>query len=338
MNQKTKAVLAASAVAVAGLALLSVLFGSLGVLFPGRPDYTRWPAQTRIEMMPADSPEYLEKHYPGPNGKDLKTEIRYRNGDQGVKLYRADNTQISWDVTYKGGDQRLHVEYAKDGRQIVAGFERRDDRTLIWRAENSNNLVTTTTFYYDGTSKFSVVNQKIGDEWLDATYFRKSGKPWYHSLATRWNPDYAKLSELWDKDGNRVYVRSVNDKGQTIVSWYRADGTAAFEQTWVSYTPPCDYCGYMGGMGEYSPTPQTVLHHIDVYAADGKRVTMTVEQSVDGTRIESVTKIADDGTKSEGKSEDVTSEMQKALPKVEKPEEFWKLQEKDRSKRGDDAP
>jgi hypothetical protein len=371
MTRKTAATLAAGGVAVAGLMVLAIMFGALNWIFPTKPDYTQWPGQVRIELMPPDSPEYLERHYPGPNGKDVKTEIVYRNGDTGLKIYRADNTLEVWTIEFKDGGTRLRAQYAKDGRQVVLGYEFRDDRTLKWKSTNDGTLVTTTTYYFDGTSVFSVVGQKIGEDVLDAQYFRKSGKPWLHQIASKYNATNPRLEEVWDNDGNRVYVREMSqDSSFTTVTYFRPDGTAAYRQTWGQYTYSYPgYDGYPGGMyddGHYSST-STVLKVVEVFGADGKTVVRLIRNTDDGTKIATVTDTDSTGasvaytltdnevTHVDKKDKDgrvidssdprpgqvkleLGEELTKPFPTAPKPVPFWEEQEKDPSKRGDDAP
>jgi hypothetical protein len=367
MRTRITAMLAAAGVAVAGLMVLAIYFGALGVIFPTKPDYTKWPGQSRIELMPVDSPEYLERHFPGPDGKDLRTFIEYRNGDTGVKLYRKDNTLADWTVTFRAGDSRLHAVYAKDGVQIVFGYEFRPDRTTKWQASNTDGVAQITTFYYDGTTKFSVVNRKIGDTMQDASYFRKDGKPWLHQVASGTSSTTPQLEEVWDKDGNRVYVRQMAAKdGKSVdVTYYRPDGTAAYTQHWVEHT----YSGYGGYDGEYGyyPSSNTVIKSIDEFATDGKTVARTIENTDDGSAVATVTVHSTDGTsvvysvtnkeithvdnkdaagrvvhgsdvKPGSVKLEIGDDLTKALPTAPKPTEYWKTQESDESKRGEDAP
>jgi hypothetical protein len=367
MTKRIKAILAAAGVAVAGVMVLSIYFGALGVVFPPKPDHTQWPGQVVIELMPATSPEYLERHFPGPDGKDLRTEIDYRNGDRGVKVFRKDNTLDDWTITFSAGDARLHVVYAKDGKQVVFGYEFRADRTLKWQASNQNGVASVRTFYYDGTTVFSVVDRKIGNDVQDARYFRKDGKPWLHQVGSLVAGSNPQLEEVWDKDGNELYKRTATSTdGKTVdVTYFRPDGTAQFTQHWVTVT----YSGYggYGGYEDYYPSSNTVIKAIDEFEADGKTVTRRIVSSDDGSAVESLSVFSADGTsvlytvkdkeiahvlkkdkdgsvvqdsdvKPGSVKYEIADELKKALPTAPKPADYWKSLETDESKRGEDAP
>lgn len=373
MRKSLKATLGASVVGVAGLVVLAIWFGALD--FIGSRPQTDWTAgPPRIEMMPPDSPVYLEKHYPGPDGKDLKTEIAYRNGDRGVKLYRKDNTLERWDIEYKLGGKRLHAQFAPDGKQVVLGYEYRNDRTLQWKAETKDGVVHTTTYWFDGTAVFSVANQKVVDpkvtnDTVDVTYFRRNGKMWVHQIYSKINPTVPLLEDAYDADGKRIYVRALTDKGATTVTYYRPDSTAAFKQTWTTYSY-YPYGGYGYGYGDeggYMAT-STVLNSIEVYAADGKTVSRLIQRTDNGSSITTVTDFNADGTKTvysmsttgdvmhidkqdkdgrvlehstpkgnETKLE-IPAEQLKELPTTHNPVAFWKGLETDPTKRNTEAP
>lgn len=377
MNKRNLATLCASVVALGGLSALALWFGALGWLKPDAPQ-TAWTSTPRIEMMPPGSPEYLERHYPGPNGKDVKTEIVYDNGDTGVKLYREDNTLSEWSIDFAHGGRRLYAKFAEDGKQVVLGYEYRDDRTLQWKTQTKGDVAETTTYYFDGRTVYSVLQRAGKGDSTDARYFRKNGKPWIHQVYGKLSQSSPTLEEVWDNRGNRVYVRQAVGDDSIEVTYYRADGTASYKQKWGPYTSygypyGYGYPGYpgYGGSdgegGEYQST-RTVLKSVTVFAADGKTVAREIERSDDGSSTESVKDYAADGTsklyalnssgdvvrvesfdkdgKSAGSTEakpgeikiEVPAEQVKDLPTAPKANDFWKDQEKNVRSRQQDAP
>lgn len=373
MRRTIRATLAAAGVAVAGLLLLAVCFGGLAAVFHHNPDITAWEGQQRIELMPPDSNEYAERHYPGPDGKDLKTVIQYRNGDHGVKLYRADNTLKEWTVEFAAGDVRLHIVFADDGKQVVLGEQLRPDRTMLWKATSKDSVVTLTQFYYDGTTPFSVVRRKVGVDTQDTQYYRKDGTPWLRQVGDRNKTDNPDLQQVWDSAGKLVYERQTIDKDgkTTTVTYYRPDGTAAYKQTWVEHQSSNGYGEGYGyeGYGYSYPSTTTSLRTVEEFGADGTSITRRIQQNDDGTNVDSVTVYAGDGssvtytmnsthevTHVEKKNKDgavtsatdpkpgvekapeISNDLTKALPTPPNPTAYWKVQETDKSKRGDPAP
>lgn len=366
MNTRMKATLAAAGVALAGLMVLAAMFGALSALFPAKPHNSWSQGPPRIEMMPENSPEFLEKHYPGPDGKDLKTEIQYRNGDFGVKIYRADNTLAEWTITFRAGGTKLHAVFAKDGKQVILGEEFRADRTLKWQASNKDSVVTTKTYYYDGNTVFSVVQRGIGADVEDASYFRLNGNIWMRQIAGVSDKSKPQLEEVWNLEGQKVYARRSSDKdGKTAtdITYFRPDGTAKFTQHWTSYT----YQGYGYEYGDYYyPSSTTVVSWVEEYGEDGTTVTRRLDWTDDGSDLKLITEFAADGTSvvSTVQNGEIThvdkkdkdgsviaspepkpgtkavfdDELKKAIPSAPKPVDWWKTQEQDESQRGQDAP
>jgi hypothetical protein len=195
------------------------------------------------------------------------------------------------------GGTRVHVFYAPDGLQVISGYELRADRTMEWKATNTEGLVEVTTFYYDGATIFSVAHQKIGDVVVDTRYYRMDHTRWAHHQGSKYAPRDPILDELFDANGNMVYSSRDETGGKTTVTYYRPDGTIAYVQNWAMYSDSgmSGEGGYYGG-GEYSYAYQ-VLKSIDEYAADGKTIRRTVQKTDDGTKVATITEFAEDGKK-----------------------------------------
>jgi antitoxin component YwqK of YwqJK toxin-antitoxin module len=366
ISKPVKAAIAAAFVGIVGLGILAGWFGVFGGLIKPDPSF-RVDNKPRIELTEPDSPVYLEKHTKGANGNIARTDIIYDNRDTGVKLYRENGKLAEWTVEYRMGGTKLHVFYAEDGLQVISGYELRTDRSMKWKATNTNGLVEVTTFYYDGATIFSVAHQKIGDVVVDTRYYRKDNTRWAHHAGSKYAPRDPSLDELFDINGNMVYSSRDEAGGKTTVTYYRPDGTIAYVQNWAMYSDAnmSGEGGYYGG-GEYSYSYQ-VLKSIDEYAADGKSIARTVQRTDDGTRVATITEFSADGTKTVstlnsdqfvstvevfdkdgkvvsakprtgGAKVEVSSDLVKTLPVPVSPVDFWTDQEKNPEKRNLTGP
>jgi hypothetical protein len=294
MNQPVKAGLFAVAVGVVGLAALSFWFGAFN-LVGNEPQWR--PAEVPvIELMAPETEEFVQQHIPGEDGLIDRTVVQFRNGDSGLKTYRDDGTLSEYTVEYLGGGTRMHLQYAPNGKQVVAGYELRDDRSMKWKASSKENLIEVTTFYYDGTTIFSVAHQKVNDPVIEVRYYRENHTQWAHQRYRESQPETLEMHALFDERGNPVY-RLENQPSKILVSYYRQDGTIEFVQHWNAYS-----MGPMGGGG-------WGLQIVDTYDASGKTVARKWKYSTTGAVVMGYVDYLSDGS-------EIHTEVRGAFDKV----------------------
>ena len=214
---------------------------------PNGHDYAAWPGRPQLELMPPDSLEYSEKHVLGPDGKEVHTDVVYRNHDTGDRTWApATHKLIQERVFYPEGTPRSNALFGKDGQQIVSGEARRDDHSLLWTAkQDADGTVITTMYWYDG-SLFGIQKRKPDDFHFEATYYRRNGNVWAHQIGIVNALGSLTLDELYDKDGHRVYVHTASGNNGSD-TFYRPDGTISYVQNYSVYTytysGPGDYGG-----------------------------------------------------------------------------------------------
>ncbi|HEY9790275.1 MAG TPA: hypothetical protein V6D22_07750 [Candidatus Obscuribacterales bacterium] len=120
---------------ILGAALLLVIAAAIGlfVVLHSHKDNqlpVNLATKPRVEMQPEDSKEWLEQHFPGLSGKDVKVIVYYRdNNEVGVRQFAPSGNLKEETVFFGDGSVRAHSVYASDGAQVIDGFELRDDHT-----------------------------------------------------------------------------------------------------------------------------------------------------------------------------------------------------------------
>lgn len=272
---------ALAATLLAGLLVAFVIVAFIDKI-DNRSETTRSLTASRVEMMPETSPEFRRVHYAGPNGKDLKIEIAYRNNDYGYLFYRQDGTQREFLVVFPDGKtERIHSYFDVTGKVITKGFEVRKDGSKLWTAEQpvAGGDITTTVYWQDGKTVFSVAVRS--KDRIETTFFKKDTTQKWVRLVTNLNGDIVYAEDVYGDTGNLVRSRQTDDGYAGTMDYYRADGTLYFRQTWErqSYGDYDDYghgYGYPGGYG-YSSTP--TLKTVTVFGADGKTATLELALS-----------------------------------------------------------
>lgn len=275
-------------VALAATLLAGLFVAVLLVAFIDRIDHrsetTNSLTASRVEMMPETSPEFRRVHYTGPDGKDLKVEIAYRNNDYGYLFYREDGTQREFLVVFPNGKtERIHSYFDVTGKVITSGFEVRKDGSKVWAAEQPvpGGDITTTTYWQDGKTVFSVAVRS--KDKVETTFYKKDSTQKWVRLVTNLGGDIVYAEDLYGDNGQLVRSRKTDDGYGGTMEYYRADGTLYFRQTWErQYYGGYDYDGYgYGGGGGYSTTP--TLKSVTVFGADGKTPTLEVTVSYPGS-------------------------------------------------------
>lgn len=231
-----------------GVALALVVLVGIAIAFfafSGKPhddtDVDHLIGSPRVELMPQDSPEWLERHYFDKEGNERKTEISYRNGDVGLRIYRADRTLARMTVTNKDLITVASADYAADGKQVIRGFALRDDLSKAWEA----NLVGTdieTTMYWSNGKVFGKQIRGAGKPDFRGIYFREDGTKWLeHSgivediyTVSVWR---VQSETLYDDAGTVVTFKKIFTPadGITLYQWFNTDGTLAYQQWWRDY-------------------------------------------------------------------------------------------------------
>jgi hypothetical protein len=280
LKRRKKTIAALIGILIVGAAVYAVESGLAWQYFKLGPDYTNFPAQTSIKVMPTTSPEYSEVHIKGADGQDAEVDILFRNNDRGYKYVRNGNL-AEYKLTYPDGSTRADVFYAKDGRQVVRGFARRADHSMLFQAVTTNGVVTLATYWADGTQLFSIDRRKVGDSSpIETTYYRADG--------TKWDYKEGSIEEVFNDQGKLSY--ELNTAGSnTTITYFHDDGKAAYRETFSSYTQY--YGGYEGEYedeGGYGGSTTQVVTKLEEFAADGKTVTIEYDFSSDGTKLTGV--------------------------------------------------
>ncbi len=299
---RMKAVVLAATVTLIAVGSVLLATGYFSKIFTHTPDYQPAPLRERVELMPETSPEWLERHIPGADGKDSEIHIEYRNGDTGLRKLRPDQTQFELTISFPDGQVRVHAVFADDGRTIVAGQQVREDMSLVWKTEAlPDKTIKTSTYWFDGNTVFAVEIRDLEKKRVETQYLRKSGKLWVRQVFATSDPKKILEEELHDKDGKLVYLRTTAADGSGEVTHYRANGTARFKQIWGSNT----YYGYdgyegYGGEGGYSggsSSQPPVLKLVQEFQGDGKTVARELSLNWEGKAVSTVTVFHKDGSK-----------------------------------------
>lgn len=192
----------------------------------------------RVQLMPSSGLEWLEIHQPDHNGQDRNVEIVYRNQARGLRTYLPDehgNVRLrEFRLVTVNGDVLTHLHFSPDGRQIVSGFERRPDGTMIRKAEQrADGIVVLTTFWQDGITPFSVEARGIDSKDKDTRFYHRNGQQWTHQVSGFSQSLYETVmlrEEAWGVDGVRLHVRTRDLEGVGTGTFFRPDGTTSMRQ------------------------------------------------------------------------------------------------------------
>jgi hypothetical protein len=252
--------------------------------------------QAHKELMPSESPEWLEEHFSIPNTDGEKVRITYRNtGETGIRRFRHKQNLASETFWFADGTVRKDAEYALDGQQVVRGFEKRADGTLIWTVEPKGDSMTVrTTYWYDGHTPFSVELRAVGTDESDIVYFYKSGQKWLHTAGKPWQTPtelMAGLSEaqVWNNQGVLLYdLHTFPDTSKTSI--YRDNGT-------LWYTQEFEVVPWYRLPNGGKPRRFT---KVTVYSDDGTKVVRAMDVTGMGSgNIGKITDFKDDGSRIE---------------------------------------
>lgn len=176
----------------------------------------------KVEVMPEDSPEQSRRHVYDENGRELELHISYRNNETASTYFREDGTKSEETVIKDNGKLKSRVVYALNGKTIVEGKETRDDDTTLWTMESlPDGSIKKTTFWYDGSRKFS--EELSSKNSYSLTYFRKSGSVWRKKSGS--SATDLKLEEHFDKNGTiTARIDWLSDK-EKVVTIFNTDGS-----------------------------------------------------------------------------------------------------------------
>lgn len=232
---------------------------------------------SRVEVMPETTPEFRRTHFTGPDGKNLKIEIAYRNEDYGYIFFRRDGTMREFLIVFPDGKtQRKHSYFDPTGKIITSGFEVRADGTKVWVTEAlASGEIKTLTYWQNGTSVFS--ESLRGKDRIETRFYRADSTPWLRRvISTNEYNEIVYEEDVFAADGKLERSRRTEDGYAGTVSYYRTDGTVDFVQKFErNYN--YGYYGYGGPGGEdgyQQSTPTISLKLVTVYGADGKTPTM----------------------------------------------------------------
>jgi hypothetical protein len=245
--------------------------------------------RTVIEMEPESSNEWIQIRSFNADNVLLKSEVYYRNGETGTRIWRANKTLARENIRFADGHERMWAEYAADGVQIVKGREVRSDGSTRWEAAvDASEMVTTTTYWYNG-KVFSTERRKVGKTRAERWFYYVSGAKWEHFVGTTDGGDLTEIEEIWHEDGSMQFAHYNGMSGGSIDSVYRADGTLALRQVWE--LRPKYYSE------ENTPALQRrVLSKVEVYSADGNTLEREYVMASGGYYVDRMLEHNADGT------------------------------------------
>jgi hypothetical protein len=196
----------------------------------------------RVELMPQDSPEWLERHYFDKSGIERKTEVSFRNGDVGVRIHRADGTLARDTVTNKDLVLVSSADFAADGKQVVKGFALRDDLSKAWETKQVGTDIETTMYWSNGKLFARQLRSADGKN-FSATYYREDGSHWSEQSGvievlygiSVWR---VRNETNYNDAGTAVTFSRVYNgaDGTTLYSWFdETSGALRYQQWWRDY-------------------------------------------------------------------------------------------------------
>lgn len=238
-----------------GLSLAGVsLICSIGFLMHSpqvpkpQPDIATAP-NSYIEQMPSSGEESYRIHILGADGVEKEIRIKYRDASDGVLMLGANGKTAHERLLFPDGEVRKEATYDADG-VLLAGFEFRGDRTLLWQtALSADQASTATKVFWPGGRLFleNVVDRATKAN--QSTYYREDGSLWQESVSVAGE---CMLVKQYDEAGRlRVFKKRLeredpevadtemfNDSGPwpvVKIVYYDAAGQTDFVQ-WIAYT------------------------------------------------------------------------------------------------------
>jgi hypothetical protein len=263
--------------------------------------HTNFLQPSRALSVPTSAPEEC-LHWQTQSAKTPVSaeQVYFCNGDRGLRAYRPGTNVLSRQVVFFKDTERkrLYAEYAPDGKQVINGFELRDDGTTLWQASLAGKFVTKITYWWNG-KVFSTEQRGVGADIVEATYFAADGNRIAHvvvgtdlplqvavqrtitridednKIADFYLGDYHKKmpvamankpflreAEFWSRDGRLLMDLQPQSNGDRVYRFFRDDGTLWYEQFWKSVKD-----------GDDSGTWRTIrIAEVKVYDTDGARL------------------------------------------------------------------
>lgn len=288
------------------MALAVILIGVTAFVYASiigshdEPDLDSLLGQPRIEMMSEDSGEWLERHFYDANGVERKAEVVYRNGDVGVRIWRADKTLARESVTTKDGKVMESAEFAADGKQVLKGFALRADGTTAWEAKPIGTNVETTMYWSSG-KLFGRQIRRAGGKPFRGTYYREDGTLWLEQsgmveVLFRVSVWRVQNETVYNGAGTvKIFTSFYNDmNGSTTDSWFsEVDGSLRYQQWWR------DYAFGRTLTEEDEGAPERVMLQAEIHNPAPGIVKEAVMMSSDGYVVERVVDTLADGSKRE---------------------------------------
>lgn len=197
-----------------------------------------------VEIGSEESGEVQRLHFKREDGTPLRTQIVYRNKTIGEVMYRPDGTVSTFTIADTSGALLRESTYDEAGENVVNGYEKRPNQTMMWEtATLPDGTVQTTTYWDDGKHVFSkrVTTPTIGTTpgIIETTYWRGGGSLWLHTLARLDSPDMPYEEELFNHISGKM-ERSIKrgEHGGADVSFYRRDGSLYFVRHYVVHASP----------------------------------------------------------------------------------------------------
>lgn len=227
-------------IAAVALSMVAVVTGAVGAKFYKAHTTPRInveqfvkPAE-RVEMMDVSTNEWIERHFPGANGKDERTQVIFRDKNVGWRYYRPDGTLSELQIFNPEGVKLVHLFYSPRGQMPVSGFERRNDGTMRREViDLGNNMVQTRVFWQDGVTLFSVQERGVDEYTAKTVYFHDNGKLWAEQEGNLYG--YANKEAQYDRDGNPVRFYEWRGAYDGIVKHFRPDGTLRYVQHYAPF-------------------------------------------------------------------------------------------------------
>lgn len=189
----------------------------------------------RVELMHADTREWLEVHQPRQPGAEYASVVYFRDGNRGLRFFRADNTLREMIVRSPHGVVLAHLFFSPRGKMVVSGFEKRNDGTLRLDVRQNGKMVETRRFWQDGITLFSLEKREVDDFRHVIEFFHVNGARWAQQKGSLLGtPVQESLFDTSDRLV-RYYEHDDVDRYTGIVRYVRTDGTTRLLQRYEPY-------------------------------------------------------------------------------------------------------
>lgn len=249
----------------------------------------------RTELGDERAAERILRHGFGAGGQPW-TAITFQHGDRGQASYRPDGTLKEFVVTFASGKPRLYAQFDRHGKDIVSGFEVRDDGSKVWTVEKlpDGKLKTVSYWKGEGQKVFSEVVRDTAAGTIERSYYRGNGILWAHQVQVESGAEMKVVAEeVYHESGKPARIRkSPLGANEALMAYYRYDGTLEYTQ----HFGPEPGAGVMKPNEGAKPPMVQALLATNIYGDDGKRILKQIGFQGQATSVPWIALINEDGS------------------------------------------